>query len=87
MASVEDCEILLLLTHVRHAEVSTHSVRKQLRVIRLLCALDIPHAGVDLRLGRVSSSFVRGILCSEDLRLIHRMKIAIQCRGGDPLIC
>src|ERR1700733_3853996 len=58
-----------------------------LRVIRLLCALDIPYTRVDLRLGRVSRSFVGGILCSEDLRLIHGMKIAIKCCGGNPLIC
>ncbi len=87
MTSVEDREILLLLTHVRHAEVLTHRVRKQRRIVRLLCALDIQHTRVDLRLRRVSRSFVRGVLCSKDLRPIHRLEIAIKCRGRNPLIC
>ena len=52
MTGVEDREILLLLTHIRHAEVLTHRVRKQLRVVPLLRALDIHHVRVDLRLRR-----------------------------------
>ena len=87
MTSVEDREILLLLTHVRHAEVLTHRFRKQLCVVRLLRALDIHHVRVDLRLRRVSGSLIPGVLCSKNLWPIHRLKIAIECRGGKPLVC
>jgi hypothetical protein len=65
MTGVEDRQILLLLTHVRHTEVLTHRFRKQLRVVRLLRALDVHHVRVDLRLRRVSGSLIPGVLCSK----------------------
>jgi hypothetical protein len=41
MTCVKNREIFLVLTHIGHAEVLTHSVWKQLRVVRLLRPLDI----------------------------------------------
>lgn len=87
MTCVEDREILLLLIHVRHAEVPTHRVWKQLRIVWLLGALDIQHMRVDLRPRRVFDRLVPGVLGSKDLWPVYCLQIAIKCRGGKPLVC
>jgi hypothetical protein len=51
MTCVENGNILLLLTYVRNTEVLTHRVWKQLRVIRLVRALDIDRTGMTRGLG------------------------------------